>query len=101
MKDILQTIEKNPHEVKRLIGIDVDQLEKLITQAELIYNQRCQEIERQKKRIIKKGGGRKIKLSIKEQILLTLIYLRHAVTFQLLGIQFGISEIIGIVAAFY
>jgi len=43
-------------------------------------------------RIIKKGGGRKVKLSIEEQILLTLIYLRHLTTFQLLGIQFEVSE---------
>lgn len=92
MNDILKTIEKNPHEVKRLLGIDLAQLEKLLAQAELIYSQRCQEIESQKTRIIKKGGSRKIKLSSKEQILLTLIYLRHAVSFQLLGIQFGISE---------
>jgi len=42
-------------------------------------------------RIIKKGGGRKVKLSIEEQILLTLIY-RHLTTFQLLGIQFEVSE---------
>jgi len=41
-------------------------------------------------RIIKKGG-RKVKLSIEEQILLTLIY-RHLTTFQLLGIQFEVSE---------
>ncbi|MHC5861921.1 helix-turn-helix domain-containing protein [Nostoc sp.] len=38
------------------------------------------------------GGGRKPKLSIKEQIILTLVYLRHLTTFQLLGIQFGVSE---------
>ncbi len=37
-------------------------------------------------------GGRKVKLSIEEQILLTLIYLRHLTTFELLGIQFGVSE---------
>lgn len=92
MNEILKTIEKNPHEVKRLIGIDEAQLEKLITQAELLYNHKSQELERQKNRINKKGGGRKIKLCTKEQILLTLIYLRHAVTFQLVGIQFGVSE---------
>ncbi|MCC5611915.1 transposase family protein [Nostoc sp. CHAB 5834] len=29
---------------------------------------------------------------MKEQIILTLVYLRHLNTFQLLGIQFGVSE---------
>ncbi len=43
-------------------------------------------------RIISGGGGRKPKLSIAEQIILTLVYLRHMTTFQLLGIQFGVSE---------
>ncbi|WP_313931490.1 transposase family protein [Nostoc sp. FACHB-133] len=43
-------------------------------------------------RIIAGGGGRKPKLSLKEQIILTLVYLRHLTTFELLGIQFGVSE---------
>lgn len=43
-------------------------------------------------RIIAAGGGRPPKLSISEQIILTLTYLRHLTTFQLLGIQFGVSE---------
>ncbi|PNK01271.1 DDE transposase family protein, partial [Cylindrospermopsis raciborskii S07] len=37
-------------------------------------------------------GGRKPKLSPSEQIILTLTYLRQLTTFQLLGIQFGVSE---------
>lgn len=49
-------------------------------------------MEAQKVRIINKGGGRKAKLSTEEQIFLTLIYLRHLTTFQLLGIQFRVSE---------
>ena len=57
----------------------------LRTQSEL-------EAELKKTRIIKKGGGRKTKLYFEEQILLTLIYLRQLTTFQLLGIQFGVSE---------
>ena len=54
--------------------------------------QKQEDLESKKVRIINKGGGRKVKLSIEEQILLTLIYLRHLTTFQLLGIQFGVSE---------
>lgn len=49
-------------------------------------------MEAKKIRIINKGGGRKVKLSKEDQILLTLTYLRHLTTFQLLGIQFGVSE---------
>ncbi|MEG4009999.1 transposase family protein [Microcoleus sp. Pol11C1] len=43
-------------------------------------------------RIIAGGVGRKPQLSIPEQIILTLFYLRHRKTFQILGIQFGVSE---------
>ena len=49
-------------------------------------------LEAKKPRIIAGGGGRKPKLSLEEQIILTLVYLRHLTTFQLLGIQFGVSE---------
>ncbi|MCC5633149.1 transposase family protein [Nostoc sphaeroides CHAB 2801] len=45
-----------------------------------------------KVRIIAGGGGRKPKLSVGQKIILTLVYLRHMTTFQLLGIQFGVSE---------
>jgi hypothetical protein len=49
--------------------------------------------ESKKVRIILGGGGRKPKLSTREQIILTLLtYLQHLTTFQLLGIQFGVSE---------
>jgi Helix-turn-helix of DDE superfamily endonuclease len=43
-------------------------------------------------RIIKAGSGKPAKLSIEEQIVLTLFYLRHQLTFQILGLLFGVSE---------
>ena len=60
--------------------------------SEQIYNQKQAKIESGKIRIISKGGGRKPKLTVNDQILLTLVYLRQMTTFQLLGIQFGVSE---------
>ena len=86
MSSVLNYIEKNPHETQRLVGLKYEQLEQLIKQANALHTEKQQEIEAQKARIINKGGGRKVKLSIEEQILLTLIYLRHLTTFQLLGI---------------
>jgi hypothetical protein len=75
-----------------LVGLKYEQLEQLINQALALHIRKQQEMEAKKVRIINKGGGRKVKLSTEEQILLTLIYLRHLATFQLLGIQFGVSE---------
>ena len=92
MGAILEAIENNPKEIKRLLGIDQEQFRQLIAKTELLHKQKQEEIEIKKLRVNKKGGGKKPKLSEKEQILLTLIYLRHSPTFQLLGIQFGVSE---------
>lgn len=92
MSEVLDYIEKNPQETQRLVGLKYEQLEQLIKQALTLHTNKQEEIEASKVRIINKGGGRKVKLSSQEQILLTLIYLRHLTTFQLLGIQFGVSE---------
>ena len=85
-------IVKNPKQTKRLLGIDYEQLKQLIATAEIRHNQKQEEIEKNKTRIIKKGGGRKPQRAVTEQILLTLVYLRHCPSFQLLGWQFGVSE---------
>ena len=92
MNSISGYIDKHPGEAQRLFGLNYDQLKQLINQVLALRTQSELEAELKKTRIIKKGGGRKTKLSFEEQILLTLIYLRQLTTFQLLGIQFGVSE---------
>lgn len=85
-------IEKNSQETQRLVGLKYEQLQKLITQSQALHERKRASVESNKIRIIAAGGGRRPKLSIQNQILLTLVYLRHFTTFQLLGIQFGVSE---------
>ena len=92
MSSILNHIEENKKETQRLIGLDYEHLQQLIQNAEQAHDEKQALIESNKIRIITGGGGRKPKLSIPEQIILTLVYLRHMTTFQLLGIQFGVSE---------
>lgn len=92
MTCVLEYITKNPQETKRLIGIDYESFQQLITQAVALEKQNLAINEERKIRIIKSGGGRKPKLSVTEQILLTLVYLHHLPTFQMLGVQFGVSE---------
>ncbi len=92
MSDLREYIEKHPGESKRLVGLDYKQLTELISQASKLNNQKKVAGELQKTRLIKVGGGRQPKLSDSEQILLTLVYLHHLPTFQMLGVQFGISE---------
>jgi len=92
MSDILNHIEENPKETQRLIGLEYEQLQHLIQNAERLHHEKQALLKSKKVRIIAGGGGRKPKLSSQEQIILTLVYLRHLTTFQLLGIQFGVSE---------
>ena len=85
-------IEEHPQETKRLLGLDHQQLLELIAYGKLLKENKNKEIEKSKTRLIKEGGGNKAKLSEEEQIILMLVYLRHYLSFQLLGIMFKISE---------
>ena len=92
MSQLWEYIEQHPSETQRLLGLSYEQLMGLITQAQSMHNQKQQAVEEKKTRLIKSGGGRRTKLSIPDQILLTLVYLHHLPTFQMLGVQFGVSE---------
>jgi hypothetical protein len=92
MSSVLEYIENSPQEAQRLLGLKYEQLKQLLEKAIELHKQKLELAESKKVRIILGGGGRKPKLSTTEQIILTLTYLRHLTTFQLLGIQFGVSE---------
>ena len=92
MSDILNHIEENHKETQRLIGLAYEELQQLLQNAEGLHHEKQALLEAKKVRIIAGGVGRKPKLSLTEQIILTLVYLRPMTTFQLLGIQFRVSE---------
>ena len=92
MSQLRDYLEKHPSETQRLLGMDYDQLTELIIRAENLYERHKKEREIQKTRIIKPGSGRPPKLAIADQILMTLVYLHHLPTFQILGVQFGVGE---------
>lgn len=85
-------IKSHPKETKRLLGINYEQLQILLDAAKNIQQKKEEENEKKQIRIIKKGGGKPPKLSSESEIILTLVYLRHNITFQLLGIMFQVSE---------
>jgi hypothetical protein len=88
----LEYINKYPKETKRLLGIDFDHLQLLIEQGKILHRRKQEEIENKKTRVNKQGGGNNPKLSTETQIILMLVYLRHNITFQLLGLMFQVSE---------
>ena len=62
MGNLLAYIKQNPQESKRLIGVEYEQLQQLIEQAQLLYRNKQLESEKTKVRIIKGGGCDSIKL---------------------------------------
>jgi len=78
MSLLLEYIENNPKETKRLIGIDYEKLA-IIYSSFALWKQA--EIEAAKFRLNSKGAGCKPKLSLREQMLLTLVYLSQLHTF--------------------
>ena len=64
----------------------------LISLAKKLNEKYQADVESQKIRLIRAGGGAKQKLLVEEQILLTLFYLRQNVTFQVLGLHFHVTE---------
>ena len=92
MPNPVDYIEKYPERTKRLLGISYQEWQEL-TAVEIAYDKEQQEkLESSKIRINAKGGGRKPLLTTEEEIGLCLFYLRQMPTFEVLGIQFDISQ---------
>lgn len=85
-------LQKNPQESKRLVGIAYNHLISIIKLGKKLHQERQDEKEKNKVRLIRRGGGVKNKLLLEDQIILTLIYLRQGLTFQVLGLLFEVSE---------
>jgi hypothetical protein len=85
-------LQANPKEAKRLLGISYEQLTQLIEQGKRLQEQKQAELESQKVRLIRQSGVFPVKLSIEDPMILTLIYLRQGLNFQVLGLLFKVSD---------
>ncbi|MBC6481618.1 MAG: transposase family protein [Hormoscilla sp. GM7CHS1pb] len=85
-------LESNPKQSKRLIGINYENFIQLIQSAKKINEIHQENVSEKKTLLIRPGVGAKPKLLVEDQILLTLIYLRQCLTFQMLGVHFHVSE---------
>jgi len=92
MKNPLHYIQKYPHRTKQILGITNEQFQNLLSIAEGHHHNLKAEREHNKIRVNQKGGGRKPKLEIDEEVCLCLFYLRQMPTFEILGLHFGISK---------
>lgn len=73
MKYTWSYIQKNPKQVKRLLGISYEELNQLIEicRSQQEENQKLKESK--KVRLIQAGGGKRAILTLEEQIILTLM----------------------------
>ena len=92
MSNPLDYIHKYPARSKQILGISYEQFLQLAVQAQSLHQQQQSAIEKTKIRINAKGGGRQPILCLEAEICLCLFYLRHFPTFEVLGLQFGISR---------
>lgn len=92
LSQLREYIEKHPSETQRLLGMDYDKLIELITHAQNLYNHQKKLQEIHKTRLLKAGSGRQPKLAIATNFSWRSLYLHHWPTFQILGVQFGVSE---------
>jgi hypothetical protein len=92
LSNSIDYIEKYPKRTTSILGINYQQWQKLVEKAIAYKKQQEEKLESRKIRINAPGGGRKAILTQKEEIGLCLFYLRQMPTFEVLGIQFGISK---------
>jgi hypothetical protein len=92
MKYTWSYIQKNPKQVKRLLGISYEELNQLLEICRSQHEENQKLKESKKVRLIQAGGGKRPNLALEEQIILTLMYLRQGLTFQVLGLLFEVSE---------
>lgn len=85
-------LQKNNQESKRLLGVSYENLIPLMELAKNLEKKHQEKIEKTTTRLNRPGGGAKPKLEKEEQIILTLVYLRQNLTFQVLGLLFEVSE---------
>jgi hypothetical protein len=92
MKNPLHYIHKYPDRSKQILGIGFEEWESLLAQVKIEEMRREKEREEEKIRINKIGGGRPKILNQEEELCLCIFYLRHLPTFEVLGMQFGVSK---------
>jgi len=88
----LEKAKKSPNFFRRLTGISLQEFDELMAVLKKAYPdyERRRLSRREREREI--GAGGKFKLSLQERVFMTLFFLRHYLTFALLGFLFELHE---------
>lgn len=92
MKNLFHYIQTSPHRSRSLIGIEYEQLSRLLRYLQQLEAESIAQQNSRKIRVNAAGAGRPTTLSAETEILLCLYYLRHYPTFEILGLTFEVSS---------
>ena len=91
MKNLFHYIQTAPQRSRSLLGIEYEQLSRLISYLQQLEAESIAQQNARKIRVNAAGAGRPTALSAETEILLCLYYLRHYPTFEILGLTFEVS----------
>lgn len=88
------TLSQHPHVFQAMTGLRVGEFDQLLRDIEPRYQEAEHQRRQRPNRLRAPGGGPHHKLSIRDQLLLTVIWLRLYPTYETLGFLFGVSDTI-------
>ena len=91
-----EKIFKQPQVANRLIGMSLEEFQKLYTELEMAYITRENALQHTRRYKVKRqravGAGRKHKYSLCDRLLMTLFWLRAYTTYTVLGCLYGLDK---------
>ncbi len=91
-----EKIFKQPQAANRLIGMSLEEFQKLYAELEIAYRARENALQHTRRYKVKRqravGAGRKHKYSLCDRLLMTLFWLRAYTTYAVLGCLYGLDK---------
>jgi hypothetical protein len=87
-----ERFRRSPNAFTRLVGLSPKQFDEVLTELEDAWREAERERLSARERINKIGAGNRYKLDVSGMLLMTLIYLRHYLTMEFLGVLFDLDR---------
>lgn len=91
-----EKISKKPQVANALIGMSLEEFEKLYAEFELVHIERMRTLQYSRRHKLKRrravGAGRKHKYALRDRLLMTLFWLRAYTTYKVLGIFYDLNK---------
>jgi hypothetical protein len=87
-----EEVKQKPEAFRSLTGLSVEEFEELLYEIELVYEEAEEKRLERPERPRRRGAGNRFCLSLSNRLLLTLTWLRIYVTYEVLGLMFGLHK---------